>query len=77
MDIPLIADGARLPTLALMVSMALASAVAAVDDGVKSRTQIRLAVHAKGLWLRMGLTTATMIPKTTPSRVQQTITAAA
>jgi hypothetical protein len=35
MDIPMITDGARLPTQALRVSMALASAVAAADDGVK------------------------------------------
>jgi hypothetical protein len=41
MELPLIADGARLPTLALMVSMALAGAVAAADDGVKTSPTYR------------------------------------
>jgi hypothetical protein len=34
MEIPSITNGTRLPTLALRVSMALAGAVAADDDGV-------------------------------------------
>jgi hypothetical protein len=36
MDIPVITDGTRLPTQALRVSMALAIAVAAADDSVKT-----------------------------------------
>ena len=32
MDIPFIVEGAQLPALALLVSMALANAVAATDD---------------------------------------------
>jgi hypothetical protein len=36
MDIPMMTDGAGLPTQALIVSMALASAVAAADDRVKT-----------------------------------------
>jgi hypothetical protein len=36
MDIPMITDGAGLPTQALLVSMALASALAAADDSIKT-----------------------------------------
>ena len=36
MDIPMMMDGTRLPTQALLVSMALASAVAAADGSVKA-----------------------------------------
>jgi hypothetical protein len=36
MDILMMTDGARLPTRALLVSMALASAVAAADGSVKA-----------------------------------------
>jgi hypothetical protein len=36
MDIPMMTDGARLPTQALLVSMALAGAVSAADGGIKA-----------------------------------------
>lgn len=36
MDIPMMTDGARLPTQALLVSMALAGALAAADGSVKA-----------------------------------------
>jgi hypothetical protein len=36
MDIPMMMDGARLPTQALLVSMALAGAVAAADGKVNA-----------------------------------------
>jgi hypothetical protein len=50
MEIPSITHGARLPTLALMVSMALAGAVAAADDGVAATPAQR--VTPPGIKLR-------------------------
>jgi hypothetical protein len=54
MDMPLIADAARSPTVALMISMALAAAVAAADSSVtpasgdaSSRRASSRAVHAE------------------------------
>jgi hypothetical protein len=62
MDMPLSADGARLPTLALMISMALASAVAAADESitpaiqdVSSRRVSSRAIHAERVVAAQGI----------------------